>query len=104
MTNLKAELKSIFDLTDIGEPNKIVGIEITHRGDSSIIIGQKNYIESILEREGMKNANPVKNPLDPKIILKPNPEGEEGDRSNMSACLIGSLQYLSTVTRPDITY
>jgi hypothetical protein len=30
MTNLKAELKLIFNLTNIGEPNKIVGIEITH--------------------------------------------------------------------------
>ena len=47
MTNLKTELKSMFDLTDIGEPNKIVGIEINRR-DDSIIITQKNYIESIL--------------------------------------------------------
>jgi len=30
MTNLKAELKLIFNLTDIGKPNKIVSIEITH--------------------------------------------------------------------------
>jgi len=103
MTHLKAELKLVFDLTNIGKPNKIIGIEITHWGDS-IIICQKNYIESILKQEGMSEAHPAKNPLDPKIILKPNPEGENGDRSNVFACLIGSLRYLSTATRLDITY
>jgi len=49
----------------------------------------------------MENANPVKNPLDPKITLKPNSEGKNGDHSNTFACLIGSLQYFSTATCPD---
>jgi hypothetical protein len=104
MTNLKTQLNSMFDLTDIGEPNKIIGIEITRKANNSIFICQHQYIESILKREGMMNASPVKTPLDLKTILEPNPEGEEGNRSNAFACLIGSLQYLSTATRPDITY
>ena len=79
MTNLKVELNSTFDLTDIGEPNKIVGIEITRRANGSIFISQKQYIESILKQEGMLNASPVKTPLDPKILLESNPEGEEGN-------------------------
>ena len=65
MTHFKAELKLVFDLTNIGELNKIVSIEITHWGDS-IMICQKNYIESILKQEGMSDAHPVKNPLDLK--------------------------------------
>jgi hypothetical protein len=32
----------------------------------------------------MSNANPVKNPLNLKVILKPNPEGENSDHSNYS--------------------
>ena len=52
----------------------------------------------------MSDAHPIKSPLDSKVILKPNPEGENGDRSNAFLCLIGSLQYLSTATRPDITF
>ena len=104
ITNLKVELNSMFDLTDIGESNKIVGIKITHCANSSIFISQKQYIKSILKREGMLNASPVKTPLDLKILLESNPEGEKGNRSNAFARLISSLQYLSTATRPDITY
>jgi len=44
----------------------------------------------------MSEAHLVKNPLDPKVILKPNPEGKNSDCSNVSICFIGSLQYLST--------
>ena len=104
MTSLKINLNAIFNLTDIGEPNKIIRIEITRKANSSIFISQKHYIESILKREGMLNASPVKTPLDLKTVLESNPEGEEGNQSNAFACLIGSLQYLSTATHPDITY
>jgi hypothetical protein len=103
MDQLKADLNGILDLTDIGEPLKIIGIEITRRPDS-ICITQKNYIESILKWEGMENCHPVKTPLDHHIVLTRNPIGEDGDRSNSFASLIGSLQYLSTATRPNITY
>jgi hypothetical protein len=42
--------------------------------------------------------------MDPKIKLKPNPEGNQGDRSNVYAQLLGELQYVVNATRPDITY
>jgi len=58
--NLKADLNSIFDLTDIGELNKMVGIEITWKLSGSIFISQKHYIESILKREGMLNTSSAK--------------------------------------------
>ena len=103
MVKLKEELHSTFDLTDMGEPSKIVGIEITQRADS-IIISQTQYIESILRREGMENANPVSTPLDPNIKLEPNTDNNEPNRSNAYASLIGSLQFLATATRPDISY
>jgi len=47
-TNLEAE----WELTDLGEPVKIVGIEIA-LGDHSIMISQRRYLESILQKEGM---------------------------------------------------
>ena len=51
MTFLKTNLNSIFNLTDIGKPNKIVGIEIMCKANSSIFISQKHYIESILKEK-----------------------------------------------------
>ncbi len=103
MSRLKAELNSMFELTDLGEPTKIVGIEISQRADS-LTISQKQYIDAILRKYGMENANPVSTPLDPNEKLKSNEEKRETNRSNDYASLIGSLQYLATSTRPDIAY
>jgi hypothetical protein len=103
MRDLKQELGTLFEITDLGNPNKIVGIEIT-RTENSISICQKQYTMSILQSEGMQDANPVSTPLDPNMKLEPIPEGSIGDRSNSFAVLMGKLQYLATATRPDIAF
>lgn len=77
-------INSEWQMTDLGEPSKIVGIEIS-RDDHSITISQKLFIESILKREGLDRANQVGTPLDPNVHLESNPEGNKGDRSNAFA-------------------
>ena len=52
----------------------------------------------------MECANPVSMPLDPNTPLEPNPDGNEGSRSNSYARLLGELQFLANATRPDISY
>ena len=103
MAKMKTDIKSEWEVTDLGEPTKIVGIEITRKGDS-ITLSQVQYIETILRNQGMLNANPVATPLDPQIPIEPNPEGNEGSRSNTYARILGELQYLANATRPDIAY
>ena len=90
-------------MTDLGEPTKIVGIEITQT-ENSITILQKLYIKSILEREGLSEINSVGTPLDLNIKLRPNPDGNEGNRSNSFARLLRELQFLANSTRPDIAF
>lgn len=70
---MKEEIRSHWETTDMGDPSKIVGIEITQTSDS-ITISQQKYIEAILKREHMESANPVTIPLDPNIKIGPNPE------------------------------
>jgi hypothetical protein len=103
MRHLMDDLKSIFNVTNLGEPSKIVGIEISCRNDS-LTISQPLYINSILRKYGMENANPVSTPLDPNVRLEPNTEQREESRTNEYASLIGSLHYLTIATRPDIAY
>jgi uncharacterized protein YuzE len=103
MKKTKEDLRSEWEVTDLGEPAKIVGIEITRNADS-ITISQEMYIEEILKGEGMDHANPVSMPMDPNVKIELNPDGNEGDRSNSYARLIGELQYLANATWPDITY
>ena len=73
----KSDIGSVWEVTDVGEPTKIVGIEITQT-DESITISQKMYIKSILEREGLSGINSVGTPLDSNVKLEPNPDGNEG--------------------------
>ena len=103
MSKMKADIRAKWEVTDLGEPSKIVGIEITF-GKDSIAISQTRYIESILKKEGLERANLVAMPLDPNVPLVPNPEGNEGDHSNSFARLLGELQYIANATRPDIAY
>jgi len=88
----------------LGEPSKIVSIEITCMSDA-VTISQKKYIETILKNERMYDANPMAMPMDPNMRLEPNPDGNEGgNRSNSYARLLGELQFLANATRPDIAY
>jgi hypothetical protein len=103
MEKMKNKIQTMWDITDLGEPTKIVGIEIT-RTENSITISQEKYIEAILKREGMDHANPVSMPMDPNKKLQPNPNGNEGSHSNSYTRLLGELQYLANATRPDIVY
>jgi len=97
------DVESEWEITDMGMPTKIVGIELKISLDE-ISISSSSYIKSILEKELLERCNPVSTPLDPNIPLEPNPEGNEGDRSNSYARLLGELQYIASATRPDITY
>ena len=99
----KANLEAEWELTDLGELVKIVGIEIALR-DCSVMISQQRYLESILCKEGMDNANTIGMSLDPNVMLEPNPDGDVSNRSNSYARLIGELQFLANATRPDIAY
>jgi hypothetical protein len=99
----KAYLEAEWELTDLGEPIKIVEIEITI-GDCSVTISQHRYLESVLKKEGMEHANPVGMPLDLNVMLEPNPDGGTGNCSNSYAQLIGKLQFIANTTRPNIAY
>jgi len=103
MNKMKADIMAEWEVTDLGEPSKIVGIKITI-GKDSIAISQSKYIKSILKKEGLEQANAVVMPLDPNSPLEPNPEGNVRNRSNSFARLLGELQFIANATRPDIAY
>jgi len=77
MQKMKEEIKDSWEVTDMGEPKKIIGIKISHTRNN-VTISQQHYIESILECEHLTDCNHVSTPMDPKVKILPNPEGNEG--------------------------
>jgi len=53
MSEMKEMIRGEWEVTDLGELAKIVGIEIQMK-PTEVIILQKQYIESILNKEGME--------------------------------------------------
>ena len=53
--HMKDVLSSEWEVTDLREPHKIVGIEVTCT-DNSISISQQKYIENLLHKENMLDA------------------------------------------------
>jgi hypothetical protein len=62
MEKMKQNISTEWETTDLGEPSKIISIEITQSANT-ISIRQKQYIENILKCEGMDHTNPVSMPL-----------------------------------------
>jgi len=103
MEKMKTNIKSEWEVTDLGDLKKIVGIEIT-MGEDSITISSSKYIESILLKKGLGLADWVTTPLDPNVPIMPNPKGNIGDHSNSYAWLLGEVQYIANAMCPDIQY
>jgi hypothetical protein len=82
---------------------RFLGMELfRHQKPFGICLTQKRYALSILERFGMSNCKPVDSPMVPGIKL--GHDGETLPEENEYAAIVGSLLYLSTMTRPDIAY
>lgn len=96
------QLKTMFQIT-FSEPYYFVGLEIL-KTDTGISISQTNYIHQIIQRFNMSDASPVSIPEDPNQNLTVNcgPVLEENDVPYRQA--IGSLMFLATVSRPDISH
>lgn len=98
-----SSLKAAFDMRDLGEASTFLGIDIARdRSTGTLSMSQSGYINQLLEKYGMLDANPRCFPLDPGIRLQR--KGDALDEGFVYSELIGSLLYLSVCTRPDISF
>ena len=103
MAEMKKDICTEWETTDMGEPSKIVSIEISQTPEAITIL-QKQSIQCILEQQGLTEANPVQMPLDLNNKILPNPDGNEGNRSNSYAQLLGELQFVANSMSPNIAF
>ena len=104
LDRFKSDLGSHFEITDLGELKSFIGFQIARdRATRTITIHQERYIDTVLERFGMQDSNPVATPLDHSAKLIPLPDGEPS-ADVPYATAIGSLMYAAVGTRPDIAF
>ena len=64
LTHVKNLLRREFDMKDMGEASKILGIEILRdKEQSSLSINQLSYCEKVLKRFNLNNARPITLPI-----------------------------------------
>ena len=93
-------LNSKFDTTDIGEPSRLLGMNVAiNRESGTVSINQSTYIQELMSKFNMTNVKPIKTPHQPGVLLTKNtcPSCQPDYGS-----LVGALNYISTHTRPDI--
>lgn len=97
-------LSKAFEIS-VGNASLFVGMQIVRdRTNKSMFIHQTAYLTRILKKFNMLDAKPVSIPADPHSVLT------EDKTESYESCnvpyreAIGSLMFLSLVTRPDIAY
>ena len=110
INNLKAQLARAFDMKDLGETKKILGMEIhKDRKNGKLWLLQQRYVDKILMRFGMNNVKPVQIPLASHFKISsglcPSNDEENDYMSSVPyANAVGSLMYATVSTRPDISH
>lgn len=92
-------LKLELELRELGGDN-FLSLKL-ERTENTLKISQKAYVEKILERFEMANCKPIKTPEGPA------PPDQNAAKLNQEVPFkeaIGSLLYLTTATRPDISH
>ena len=93
----------------LGAAKKILGMEIKReRGVGKLFLTQKNYLEKVLERFGMKNAKPMSTPLAShfRLCAAQSPQLVEDEEYMVKvpySSAIGSIMYAMVCTLPDIS-
>ena len=104
---LVRKLSTVFDITDLGRPTHFLGIKFEFREDG-VFLSQSAYIDKIIDISNMTTAKPIQHPLPLshtlyEKITDPTPEEQATMETVPFRKVLGSLLYLSTRTRPDIS-
>lgn len=82
--------------------NYFLGLQIEYLDDGSIFIHQENYCKKVLDSFNMSATDPVSIPIDKSMLSVE--DSEKLDEQTPYRKAVGSLIYLATVSRPDISY
>src|SRR4051812_25018517 len=101
INEVKSFLSKSFDMKDLGEADVILNIKLI-KDETGITLSQSHYVEKILCRFGYFGSKTSPTPYDSSVTLRKN-RRITVDQLRYSQ-IIGSLMYLASATRPDISF
>jgi len=105
INKLKSKLAESLEITDLGDAKFFLGIEICRdRDKKSITLSQTKYTTDIIRKFEKGDLKPVTTPTQLGIRLEKSATQASAENISRYQSEIGSLIYLSTKTRPDITF
>jgi transposase InsO family protein len=97
----KEEMKSKFQMSDLGLLHYYLGLEVT-QSEAGITICQSAYAAKILESAGLTGCNPSHTPMEQRLKLSKQSSAPTVDPTRYRS-IVGSLRYLVN-SRPDLAY
>ena len=105
LTSIKQAIAKQFKIRDLGQLKHFLNVQFII-SNSEIHLNQSNYIKNILEKFDMSDCKPVNTPMMP-IDKNKNKNTEVKPEQTINFPyqeIIGSLIYLTTISRPDICF
>lgn len=109
-STFRSQITQKFDISDQSKLSWFLGMKVDIDADGSISLSQKQYICDLLDKFGMSDCKALSSPGPEKVSLTkadcPEPESDEHRqmKENDYRSLVGSLNYLSNTTRPDLSF
>ena len=103
LDNIMHSLKAAFTMKDLGQAKKFLNIQIIRNRPLKLIhLSQQHYAKEILQKFEMHQSKPLYNPLPDENV--PDYDARDTFHSKLYLEMLGSLNYLSTWTRPDLAF
>ena len=101
MSRTKTKLLQVLPSKDLGISIDFLGMKLNH-GKGYVQLSQDKYVEGLIREHGLETSAGSKVPSDPAVDLSVCSE-EAADVEFPYRSIVGSLMYIATHTRPDIT-
>lgn len=101
IAELKKELMSEFEMTDMGVLSYFLGLEFK-KTESDILMHQSKYATEILKRFNKVECNSVATPIEVGLVLEREGKEDKVDETEFKQ-IVGSLRYLCH-SRPDLEF
>ncbi|KAJ9524212.1 hypothetical protein QJQ45_004986 [Haematococcus lacustris] len=99
------QLADVFDIHQLGPVEQFLGMRISRdRAARQLVLSQEQYALSVVDRYGLADSRPRAVPLSTAEQLQREGVQQQSEGGHSFAEVIGSLQHLAVVSRPDIAH